>query len=309
MSLAAGPSEVLARIERLGPIWIAVAAAARLASYVGYALAHRRVTAACGRSELQAQEAVRVVAFGAGATSVKGGFSIDVRALRGAGASLPEARAHVAALALLEYIVLALAGWACALVLIGRPGVQAVAVWPWVIGVPAGVALAGLAWPRLRARSRHGRAGTRLDSVVAGAEILARQWRRPLGALSALCGMAVYWGAEACALWASLHAFGISCAPSIAILGCATGYVLTPRGLPLAGAGVTEALVPVSLMWLGVPLAAAVPAALASELTRLGVSLPLAWLTRREVHQLVGLERRTHRWPPRRRRAAPVARH
>ncbi len=304
MTVAAGPSAVIARIERLDPVWIAVAAGARLASYLGYALAHRRVTAACGRSELEAETAARVVAFGAGATSVKGGFSIDIRALRGAGASLPQARAHVAALALLEYVVLALAGWTCSLLLIGAPGVQAVAVWPWALGVPAGVLLAALAWPRLRARTRRGRAGPRVASVVRGAEILAREWRRPLGAVAALAGMALYWAAEACALWAALRGFGISCAPTIAILGCATGYVLTPRGLPLAGAGITEALVPVSLMWLGVPLAAAVPAALASELTRLAVSLPLAGLTRREVHQLVGLERRGRGGPEKRRTAS-----
>jgi len=307
MALAAGPAAVITRVEGIKPIWIAVAAGARLASYLGYALAHRRVTADCASSELEAQTAARVVAFGAGATSVKGGFSIDVRALRGAGASPSQARAHVAALALLEYVVLALAGWISALVLIGRPGVQAVAVWPWAIGVPAGVLLAALAWPRLRARTRGGRAGARLSSVVRGVEILAREWRHPARAGAAVAGMTLYWAAEAGALWAALRGFGISCAPSIAILGCATGYVLTPRGLPLAGAGITEALVPVSLMWLGVPLAAAVPAALAAELTRLGVSLPLAGATRHEVHQLVGLERRVRRGTRKRRRAASAA--
>jgi hypothetical protein len=297
MSLAVGPAAVLARLERLDPVWIAVAAGARLASYFGYALAHRRVTAACARSELEAQTAAEVAAFGAGATSLKGGFSIDVRALRGAGASRGQARAHIVALALLEYLVLALAGWTCSLLLIGQPGVQAVAVWPWVIGVPAGVLLAALAWPHLRARVRSGRASERLSSVVRGTEILAVELRRPAGALAATAGMALYWAAEAGALWAALRAFGISCAPAVAILGCATGYVLTPRGLPLAGAGVSEVLVPLSLMWLGVPLAAAVPAVLAAELTRLAVSLPPAVLSRRKVHRLVGLERTGRRGP------------
>jgi hypothetical protein len=292
LSLVAGPAAVLARLERIDPVWIAVAVGARLASYFGYALAHRRVTAACGRGELEAQTAAEVVAFGAGATSLKGGFSLDVRALRGAGASLGQARAHVVALALLEYLVLALAGWVCSLLLIGEPGVRALAVWPWAIGVPAGVLVAALAWPHLRARVRSGRAGNRLSSVVRGTEILAAELRRPPTALVATAGMAIYWAAEAGALWAALRAFGISCAPSVAILGCATGYVLTPRGLPLAGAGISEVLVPVSLMWLGVPLAAAVPAALAAELTRLAVTLPPAAFSRRKVHRLVGLERK-----------------
>ena len=102
--------------------------------------------------------------------------------------------------------------------------------------------------------------------------------------------MLVYWLAEACALWATLRTFGVSCAPAVAILGFATGYVLTPRGLPLAGAGIAEVLLPLSLMWLGVPLAAAVPAAFAAELVRLAVSVPLAVLARSEVHRLVGLD-------------------
>ena len=297
MAFLAGPAAVLARIEGLAPVWLAVAAGARLLSYFGYALAHRRVTAAGGRGELEAQTAARVVAFGAGATSLKGGFSIDLRALRGAGASAGQARAHVYALALLEYAVLAGGAWTCSLLLIGDPGVKGAAVWPWAIGVPAGVLLSALAWPRVRARARSGRAGVRVRGIVHGAEILAREWRRPLRALAATAGMTLYWAAEAGALWASLRAFGVHCQPAVAILGYATGYVLTPRGLPLAGAGIAEALVPVSLMWLGLPLAAAVPAQLAAELVRLAVSMPLAALSRREVHRLVGLERK-----PRRRR-------
>src|SRR6185437_13232005 len=105
-------------------------------------------------------------------------------------------------------------------------------------------------------------------------------------------------------LWASLRAFGVTCAPTVAILGFATGYVLTPRGLPLAGAGISEALLPVSLMWLGVPLAAAVPAALAAELVRLAVSVPLAALSREEVHRLVSRGRRAQRAGKRRASAA-----
>ena len=287
MSIAAGPPAVRMRVEQLAPVWLAVAAGARLASYLGYALAHRWVTGACDQSALDTEDTMRVAAFGAGATSLKGGFSIDARALRGAGASRREARAHVAALALLEYVVLALGAWCCSLLLLGDPKVKGIAVVPWVIGVPAGIAVALAAWPWLRARNRD----SRLGSVVAGAEILVHEWRRPVHALLAIAGMVLYWAAEAGALWASLRAFGVWSSPAVAILGYATGYVLTPRGLPLAGAGISEVLVPVSLMWLGVPLAAAVPAALAAELVRLGISVPLALHSKDDVHRLVGLER------------------
>jgi uncharacterized membrane protein YbhN (UPF0104 family) len=304
MAYAAGLSNVLAQIERIEPAWLAVAVGARLASYVGYAVAHRRVMAACEHSELSSQMAARVVAFGAGATSLRGGFSIDVRAMRGSGASTEQARAHVAALALLEYAVLALGAWTCSLVLAGEPDVKGAAVWPWAIGVPAGAVLASLALPRLRERARAGRSGRRVRGLVDGVEILAHEWRRPARAATAALGMALYWAAEAGALWASLRAFGISCSPAVAILGLATAYILTPRGLPLAGAGIAEVLLPVSLMWLGVPLAAAVPAALASELVRLAVSLPPAVMAAEEVHRLVGRGRRARNAARERRRAA-----
>ncbi len=291
MSYAAGPSAVLDRLRHLAPIWLAVAVGARLLSYVGYTVAHRRVTAASEQSELGAQAAAQVVAFGAGATSLKGGFSIDLRALRGAGVSRGEARAHVAALALLEWAVLALLAWIGALMLIGAPHAQGQAVWPWVIGVPAGTLLAALASRRLR-RRRTGRLRRRLRPLLRGADILAGLWRDPARAAATLAGMILYWLAEAAALWAGLRAFGAPSTPAVAVVGLATGFVFTPRGLPLAGAGIAEVLVPVSLMWLGVPLAAAVLAALAAELTRLAVSIPFAVLSRREVHRLVGLEER-----------------
>src|SRR2546423_1645248 len=53
--------------------------------------------------------------------------------------------------------------------------------------------------------------------------------------------------------------------PSVAplLIGYATGYALTRRTLPLAGAGAVEALLPFALLWTGTPLAAAVTAVLA----------------------------------------------
>jgi hypothetical protein len=307
MALVAGVPAVSAHLERLAPAWLAVAVGARLAAYVGYAIAHHRVMGASEHSALEAETAARVSAFGAGATSLKGGFSIDVRAMRGSGASTSQARAHVVALALLEYAVLALAAWICALTLLRDPGIQAMAVWPWVLGVPAGVLVAALAWPRIRARSSKARSGARLRSLVDGTRLLGHDWKHPAGALAAALGMALYWVAEAAALWAALRALGVSASANVAILGCATAYVLTPRGLPLAGAGIAEVLLPVSLMWLGVPLAAAVPAALAAELVRLAVSVPFAVVSREEVHSLVSRERSIRRGAGRRRSSVSAA--
>jgi hypothetical protein len=230
-----------------------------------------------------------VAAFGAGATSLRGGFSIDARALRGSGASRRQARARVAALVMFEYAVLASAAWIGALLLMGARHAQGAVVWPWVIGVPAGVAVATaayLALSRPRALGR-GWLATRIRSLMQGGELLAGQSRRPRGAVLATAGMLLYWCAEVAALWAALRAFGVTCSPLVAVVGFATGYVLTPRGLPLAGAGVAEVLVPLALHWLGVPLPAAIGATFAAEVTRLAVSTPFALLTHKEVRDLV----------------------
>jgi uncharacterized membrane protein YbhN (UPF0104 family) len=60
------------------------------------------------------------------------------------------------------------------------------------------------------------------------------------------------------------------------VLAYATGYLLTRRTLPFAGAVITEALMTVSLVWVGVPLAAAVPAVLVYRLSDFSLTLGTA---------------------------------
>src|SRR3954465_12169701 len=86
MAFVAGFPAVVHRLEAIKPGWLAVAAGARLVAYLGYAIAHRRVMAVGVHDQLEVDTAARVVAFGAGATSLRGGFSIDLRALEGSGA-------------------------------------------------------------------------------------------------------------------------------------------------------------------------------------------------------------------------------
>jgi uncharacterized membrane protein YbhN (UPF0104 family) len=65
-------------------------------------------------------------------------------------------------------------------------------------------------------------------------------------------------------LWACLAAFDRD-APSIpaVVVGYATGYALTRRTLPFAGAGAVEAALPFALTWVGFGLAPAVLAVFA----------------------------------------------
>jgi uncharacterized membrane protein YbhN (UPF0104 family) len=57
------------------------------------------------------------------------------------------------------------------------------------------------------------------------------------------------------------------------VVGYATGYALTRRTLPLAGAGAVEALLPFALLWVGYPLAAAILAVFAYRVFNLWLPL------------------------------------
>ena len=75
----------------------------------------------------------------------------------------------------------------------------------------------------------------------------------------AVVGMSVYWAADIAALAVCMAVFTHRhpVGPAL-VVGYATGYALTRRSLPLAGAGAVEALLPFALSWVGYPLATAI---------------------------------------------------
>jgi uncharacterized membrane protein YbhN (UPF0104 family) len=257
-------------------------------------MAHGWAVTMRGRVSVSADTAMRMAAYGAAATSLRGGFSIDRRALRGAGASSRRAGARVLGLGALEYAVLAPAAWVCALVLLDSPHVRREVTLPWVIGVPVGSLLV-LLWA-LRARRKRPPAGrgriAHARAIVLGAlDRLGEALRHPLRERTAWLAMLVHWTTEVASLWLALRMFGSDRSVAVVLLAYATGYALTPRSLPLAGAGVTEALMPLALLWTGVPLASGVPAVLAYRLLRLMLSIPPALLARTRVQQLLARAR------------------
>jgi uncharacterized membrane protein YbhN (UPF0104 family) len=286
---AAGIHRVRAVLEGVQPIWLAPMLGARVLSYAGYTAAHH-VTLKPGRKGwLPLRSALRAVAFGAAATSLEGGFSIDHRLMRGEGASSREATVSVLNLGALELATLAPAAWACALLLLGDSHVRGEVTLPWAIGVPAGFALALAVAPRLSSRSlaRGGAFSRGLSRLLDALGLLAEQLRHPMRYRAAWLGMCAYWACEILSLWAALRLFGIKTSADVVVLAYATGHVLTPRSLPLSGVGVTELLLSLTLNWCGVRLAAAVPAVYAYRLALLALAIPPAVAAHGAVRELL----------------------
>src|SRR5262249_11325011 len=224
-------------------------------------LAYREVARVERGPKLGVMKLAAVVFTGFGVFVAHGGVSADFVALRGTGISRREARMPVLGLGARAYVVLAPAACACAIIILAhgshKPNVGMTL--PWAICVPLGFVAAFWA---LRYRDKFsGEKGWR-GAIGHGLDAVAVVWnllREPFKHGTAFVGMALYWVGEVFSLSAALHAFG-SPRPAIAalIIRYATGYALTRRTLPLAGAGVVEALLPFALVWVGAGLAPAV---------------------------------------------------
>jgi uncharacterized membrane protein YbhN (UPF0104 family) len=250
--------------------WVGIAVVGELVAYFGYIAAYREVASVENGAELAVGKAAALVASGFGVFVHGGGFSLDRQALRHAGLSEREARRRVLGLGVLEYLVLAPATLAAAVVvLLFHNDISTSLTVPWIVGVPAGAALALTA---LRFRERIARwpiVGKALRHWLQALELVLHMVVTPRHAL-ALLGTFFYWTGDIFCLWATLHAFSAH-APPVAqlIVGYATGYAATRRALPLGGAGVVEALLPFALGWLGIALAPALLAVFAYRLINL----------------------------------------
>jgi uncharacterized membrane protein YbhN (UPF0104 family) len=260
-----GFGKVWHELRQIAWIWLAVAAGASIVSHVGYLLAYREVAQHDDGPKISALRTAAAVVTGFGLVVPRGGFAIDNAFLCDHGLTTTEARKRVASLGILEYAVLAPAAFGAALALILQHiNAQAGLLPSWVIGVPAGTALTLALLPR-RSRLRRGpgllrRLAGGLDAIVSTFRLLRSAPNGPLAA----AGMSLYWAADIGVLAACLALFGGRHASIAAIVvGYSTGYALTRRSLPLAGAGAVEALLPFALSWVSVPLGEAVLAVFA----------------------------------------------
>src|SRR6266516_2229483 len=202
----------------------------------------------------------------------------DKQALKVAGADEHGAKARATGLAGLELAVLALGGWGGAIaVLASGLGVPPPDFsLPWAI-IPVPATLIGF-WAAERYRDRfRGRRGWRgavgvfLEAVHLIRELFVRlRWGW------AMLGMALFWAADAFALWAGLAAFGTRMNAVTLLVGYATGMVFTRRTAPLAGAGILALALTASMWYSGAPLAAAVAGVFAYRILVLWLPLPVA---------------------------------
>ena len=252
-------------------LWLVAAPVGILVSHLGYSLPYRQVARGAQGSGLPGKDAVAMVTTGFGPFSPRSGFALDVRGLRDLGVSKGDASRRVWVLGLVEYAVLAAATFVCALYLsVTHHPAQAGLVPSWVIGVPVGTLITlGV----LRCYREVDRPSSwwspirRLLDAVEGSLGVVRSW--PGGPL-AVIGMCVYWTADIAALAVCMAVFTHRhpVGPAL-VVGYATGYALTRRSLPLAGAGAVEALLPFALSWVGYPLATAILAVIAYRLFNL----------------------------------------
>jgi hypothetical protein len=276
----AGWSAVSDRLSHLAPAFILLTLAAHLVAYGGYLIAHHQVVNRSRRQPVTLRRDAQLVVIGFGGWLPGGGFTVDRRAVEASGESRHNANASAIMLGLLELLVLTPVAWLCALLLLHSHGIPGSFTVPWVVLVPIGFALAllALAYGPRRDTSDATWPVRAVGQLAAGTRSALALLLRPFHGAAVLTGIALYWGADLVALWASLHFVSTTIPLDRLILAYATGYILTRRTLPFAGTIIIEALLVLSLNGVGVPLASAGLAVLLYRLTDFGLTLGAALL-------------------------------
>ncbi|HTW21032.1 MAG TPA: lysylphosphatidylglycerol synthase domain-containing protein [Mycobacteriales bacterium] len=263
--------------------WLPLAVAFIAVSHFGYALAYREVLSSRGGPTVSFGQVGASVLAGFGMLTPRAGFTLDQNVMCEHGLSVPAARGRVMTLGMLEYGLLAPAAFVCAVVLFvenfpARGGVLI----SWLVGVPVGAAIVGILFLVRRRLPLTGWLWNALRRSLDAISAMLRIVVSSRAGLVAAGGMALYWAADIAALGACLVVVRHSVPVSVLIVGYATGYALTRRSLPFAGAGAAEALMPIAMHWMTVPLATAVLAVFAYRLCNVWLPLgPAAWCMRR----------------------------
>jgi uncharacterized membrane protein YbhN (UPF0104 family) len=244
----------------LAPQWILVVAIAQAASFLPYMVAYRQMTVIAGLKPPSLPVIITVVLSGFGPFVVGGGFRLDQAALKEVYGDKQTARAQVIGLIALEWAVLApFACLSAIILLITGAKIMGSLLWPWALCVPAGFAF-GLWLTRPASKHKFLRRSGPIAGLLDGVGMLHQLIRSPFKTSPAWLSMALYWAAEVVALYAAMRLFGLHLSPVRVVLAYGTGYAVTRRSLPLAGAVITEVLLTFGLHWVGAPLGPALAA-------------------------------------------------
>jgi uncharacterized membrane protein YbhN (UPF0104 family) len=264
------PRALWRTFTQMQPIWLLAALGFELLAYVGYVIAYRATVLGAERRRLSLVLTIRIVVAGFGPFVPLGGFSLDRQALRAVHRSRRKVRRQVLALGVIEYLLLAPAACVCASILLLESGKASIVLTlPWVLAVPPGFALAWWASePAHVERFQHadGRARRWIGDLLGAVGVLRELVLRPLERPGAALGMAIYWAAEIACLGYALRCFAVTISVPALVVAYATGYAASRRSLPLGGAGITEALLTLSLIAVHVHAAHALLAVVAYRL-------------------------------------------
>jgi hypothetical protein len=279
LAYLAGFEHVRAALVHVRPVWLAYLAAALTVSLVGYYLAYRAILSVregkCPPASRMS--AVSVVAFG-GVLAHSGGEN-EIRVLRAEGVSTREAKVRIAALTGLEQGIIAIGGFAAAIAILvmGRDQPPLSFTLPWaVVPVPVTLVVLWLASRYQRRLADGTESRGKISVLLDGIDQI--RWHavhafKPDGAIA---GMALFWAADAFAVWSGLAAFGVRMNVAAFFVGFATGMICTRRAAPLAGAGLLTLTLSLSIWISGVPLATAAAAVFSYRVVMLVLGLPVA---------------------------------
>lgn len=299
--------------SRVHPAWLALAAGAEALAIACYVLPYRALARVKDGPSLSLPLAVRAVIAGFGPLALGGGFAIDRRTLHAIEDDERSATVRVLGLGALEWALLAPIAWIVAVILLaeGDSRVLGSLLWPWALAVPFGFAVGlGLSAPTMRRRiaRRTPRWCRPLSTALEGVGVLHSLARAPLRWWTAWAGAALYWVCDIAALYGAVRFVGLRPTLAEAMLAYATGYALTRRSTPLAGAGSTEVLMALALHWVGQPLTRALAAVVVYRAFNLLAPSLLALAVQPRVKPLLDAadDGRTPAVGPRRAAAAPL---